>query len=223
MLLPSDWATSRVPSTLQSNGGFPWHCFPRGLSDLSPGTPPNRVGLPQGVLGLLSRLGNPQRYQIIPIRLGELPKGSCVPLVERTPRRGPSLVCSTCCQAVLTRAWAGDGMTRFPLVQGTAPTGELCVLGGGLQGCGAEHGLLARSTRRLPLAGTCERGTEHRLPSSPGHGEVRPRPTRQRTGWTGRALNLWAHNRVSVSTYSLEMGPFDSWPSHPSWGWTGHC
>ena len=34
-------------------------------------------------------------------------------------------------------------MTRLPLVQGAAPTGELRAPGGGLWGPGAEHGPLA--------------------------------------------------------------------------------
>lgn len=55
----------------------------------------------------------------------------------------PTLVWSPCSQAVLTSAWVGEEMTRFPFVQGAALTGELRVPGGSLSGPGAEHGLLA--------------------------------------------------------------------------------
>lgn len=44
---------------------------------------------------------------------------------------------------MLTRAWAGEGMTRLPLVQGAALTGELRAPDGSLWGPGAEHGPLA--------------------------------------------------------------------------------
>lgn len=55
----------------------------------------------------------------------------------------PTLVLSPCSQAVLTSAWVGEEMTRFPFVQGAALTTELHAPGGSLSGPGTEHGLLA--------------------------------------------------------------------------------